>query len=55
MGPDLATIAAGWIKPRVAIPIHYKTWDLLAQTAVDFKPNGIEVKEMEPGDKWDCS
>lgn len=55
MGPDLAKIAAEWIKPAVAIPIHYKTWDLLVQKADDFQPSGIEVREMEPGDRWECS
>jgi L-ascorbate metabolism protein UlaG (beta-lactamase superfamily) len=52
MGPELATRAAEFIKPRVAIPIHYKTWPLLAQDISAFRPEGVEVKEMEPGESW---
>jgi L-ascorbate metabolism protein UlaG (beta-lactamase superfamily) len=52
MGPELATKAAELIKPRIAIPIHYKTWPLLAQDASAFKPKGVEVREMEPGESW---
>ncbi|KPJ95898.1 MAG: hypothetical protein AMS18_02050 [Gemmatimonas sp. SG8_17] len=52
MGPELATRAAEWIKPKVAVPIHYKTWPLLAPDASGFTPAGVEVKIMEPGDSW---
>lgn len=52
MGPELATRAAEMIKPEVAIPIHYKTWPLLVQDASDFKPAGVEKKEMQPGEQW---
>jgi L-ascorbate metabolism protein UlaG (beta-lactamase superfamily) len=50
MGPELATKAAEWIQPRIAVPIHYKTWPLLAQDASGFRPKGVEVKVMEPGE-----
>jgi L-ascorbate metabolism protein UlaG (beta-lactamase superfamily) len=50
MGPELATRAAEWIKPKIAVPMHYKTWPLLAQDASAFKPKGIEAKVMEPGE-----
>jgi len=49
MGPELATRAAEWIRPKVAIPMHYKTFPILVQDASGFKPKGIEVKELEPG------
>ena len=52
MGPALGTRAAEMIAPKVAIPIHYKTWPLLVQDASDFKPAGVEVKVMEPGESW---
>ncbi len=52
MGPRLGTTAAELIQPKVAIPVHYKTWPLLAQSADGFRPTGIEVKEMEPGETW---
>ena len=52
MGPELGTKAAEVILPRVAIPIHYKTFPLLAQDISAFAPEGVEVKVMEPGDIW---
>jgi len=52
MGPELATLAAEWIKPKVAVPIHYKTWPLLAADASGFTPEGMEIKVMEPGENW---
>ena len=55
MGPELATKAAEWIKPKVAVPIHYKTWPLLAPDASGFTPKGMEIKVMEPGESWQYS
>ena len=52
MNAELATLAAEMIKPRVAIPIHYKTFPVLAQDVSDFKPHGVEVKEMQPGETF---
>ena len=52
MGPELGTMAAEWIAPKVAIPIHYKTFPILAQDASEFTPDGIEVKVLEPGETW---
>ncbi|MBI4539466.1 MAG: metal-dependent hydrolase [Gemmatimonadetes bacterium] len=52
MGPELATRAAEFIKPKVAVPIHYRTWPLLVQDASGFKPKGVEVKVLEPGETW---
>jgi L-ascorbate metabolism protein UlaG (beta-lactamase superfamily) len=55
MGPELATKAAVWIKPKVAVPIHYKTWPLLAPDASGFTPEGMEIRVMEPGESWQYS
>jgi L-ascorbate metabolism protein UlaG (beta-lactamase superfamily) len=52
MGPELGSRAAELVGPKVAIPIHYKTFGLLRQDASGFKPKGVEVKEMAPGDNW---
>ena len=52
MDARLATIATEMVNPRVAIPIHYKTWPLLAQTIDGFEPQDIEVREMQPGQTW---
>ena len=54
MGPALGARAAELIKPRVAaIPCHYKTWPVLAQSAADFRPKGVTVREMAAGEVWD--
>ncbi len=52
MGPELATRAAELIRPKTAIPIHYRTWPPLAQSAEGFRPSGVDVKPMEPGESW---
>ena len=52
MGPELGKMAAEFIKPKVAIPIHYKTWPLLTSDISAFTPTGVEVKAMQPGETW---
>lgn len=52
MGPELATRAAEMIRPEVAIPMHYPVPDSPVVDARDFKPTGMEVKPLKPGDKW---
>ena len=50
MGPELATRAAELIAPKVAVPMHYKTWPLLVQDASGFTPKGMKVEVLEPGE-----
>ncbi len=52
MGPEQATRAAELIKPKTAVPIHYRTFDALLQDANGFRPQGVEVKELDPGETW---
>ncbi len=52
MGPELGARAAELIRPKVAIPIHYKTFPMLAQDISAFRPAGVEVKILAPGDTW---
>jgi L-ascorbate metabolism protein UlaG (beta-lactamase superfamily) len=52
MGPRLATRAAEYVKPKVAIPIHYGTWPLLTSDVSGFRPRGVEVKTLQPGETW---
>jgi L-ascorbate metabolism protein UlaG (beta-lactamase superfamily) len=52
MGAELASRAAEMIGAKVAIPIHYRTFPILAQDATGFRPKGIEVKELQPGETW---
>lgn len=53
MGPELASKAAELIGAKYAIPIHYGTFPLLVQTPDAFRPQGVEVHIMEPGDTWE--
>lgn len=41
MGPEDALIAVGLLRPRMVIPIHYNTFDLIKQDAEAFK-NEVE-------------
>ena len=49
MDPRDGARAAELIQPKIAIPIHYKTFPLLTADISAFKPKGIEVKIMQPG------
>lgn len=52
MDAFFATRAAEMIKAGTVVPMHYKTFPLLAQSADGFKPAGITVREMAPGQTW---
>lgn len=53
MGPELGRRAAEFIKPKVAIPMHYKTFPgMLVEDISAFEPAGVEVKILEPGETW---
>jgi L-ascorbate metabolism protein UlaG (beta-lactamase superfamily) len=53
MGPKEAAIAASWLRCKLAIPIHYKTFDLLTGTYAEFAAEcsklAIETQELAPG------
>lgn len=52
MGPELGAKAAEWVGAKAAIPIHYGTWPLLTSDIGAFRPEGVEVKALEPGESW---
>lgn len=52
MGPELGKRAAEFIRPKVAVPIHYATWPLLTSDISGFKPEGVAVRVLEPGETW---
>ena len=52
MGPELASRAAEMVGARYAIPIHYKTFPPLVQSADAFRPDGVTVRELAPGETW---
>ncbi|MGI6684416.1 MAG: metal-dependent hydrolase [Bacillota bacterium] len=37
MGPEDAVIAAGWLKAKTVVPMHYNTWPLISQDPELFK------------------
>lgn len=53
MGPAEAAQAAAWTQCKLAIPIHYKTFDLLTGTYDEFagacEKLGVASKELAPG------
>ncbi|MEM9752729.1 MAG: metal-dependent hydrolase [Planctomycetota bacterium] len=52
MSSKLASKAAEMIRPKVAVPIHWGTFDVLAQNVDDFQPAGVEAKVVAAGDRW---
>lgn len=50
MGPEEAARAAELIRAPVAVPMHYGTWPLLAQSMDGFMPTGIRRVLMKPGE-----
>ncbi len=54
MGPDEAMMAAQFIGAKTVIPIHYNTWDRIAQDPLPFKKavertTDLRVTILEPG------
>ena len=54
MGPEDAVAALDLLKPRVAVPIHYNTWPVIAQDPNAFATragqSGHTVKVLQPGE-----
>jgi L-ascorbate metabolism protein UlaG (beta-lactamase superfamily) len=50
MGPEQGRRAAEWIKPKIAIPMHYATFPLLTDDLSAFTPVGVEVRAMQPAE-----
>lgn len=53
MSAKLAAKAAEFVRPKVAVPIHWGTFPVLAQDVDGFKPKGVETRVMQPGDVWE--
>ena len=54
MGPDDALAALDLLKPKIAVPMHYDTWPLLAQDGAAFARRANEaghtVHPLKPGE-----
>ena len=53
MGPELASRAADLIGAPTVIPIHYRSFPPLVQSADRFKPSEALVRELAPGERWE--
>lgn len=59
MGPKEAAIATSWIRPQIAIPIHYNTWPAIEQDPSKFQSLvetlcDTEVVIMKVGETIEC-
>jgi len=54
MGPDDAYKAVEMIKPKHVVPVHYNTWELIAQDAGKWSERvrklGVQVHVLQPGE-----
>ena len=56
MGPEDAALAVDFIRPKVVIPIHYNTFDLIAQDPEAFRARVgslARVEILQPGETLD--
>lgn len=57
MGPDDALRAVRLLQPKHVIPIHYNTWDLIAQNPFEWArrvqaETGAQVHVLQPGERF---
>lgn len=54
MGPEDALDALDFLKPKLAVPMHYNTWPAIRQDAAAFaqaaRERGHEVRPLKPGE-----
>ena len=54
MGPEDAVTALDFLKPKVAVPMHYNTWPIIAQDGAAFArlaaQSGHTVNALKPGE-----
>ncbi|MGI6555402.1 MAG: metal-dependent hydrolase [Bacillota bacterium] len=60
MGPEDALVAVGLLRPRIVVPIHYNTFDVISQDADSFKKAVEENTNsacyvLEPGDSFELT
>lgn len=56
MGPEDAARAVELIRPRVVLPMHYNTWDLIAQDPEEFRRrvgDAARVEVLKPGESYE--
>jgi L-ascorbate metabolism protein UlaG (beta-lactamase superfamily) len=62
MGPKQAALAVEWLSPKLAVPMHYDTWDIIAQDTRTFTDyvqglaqDRTAVVPMRPGEVLDTA
>ena len=56
MGPEDAARAVEMIQPRIVIPMHYNTWELIAQDPEEFARlvgDRARVEVVKPGGTYE--
>jgi L-ascorbate metabolism protein UlaG (beta-lactamase superfamily) len=57
MGPEDAVMALDFLKPKIAVPMHYNTWPIIAQDGAGFAAHaaqsGHRVRVLTPGQTMD--
>lgn len=57
MGPEDALTAVKWLRPKLAIPMHYQTFDVINQDpqawATEVQHQGYKAKVMEFGETYE--
>lgn len=59
MGPKLASVAAGWLRPEIVIPMHYNTYPAIKQDTkvlenyVKNSVPGVKVVVLKPGERFE--
>lgn len=56
MGPEDAMIAAGWLRSKLTVPVHYNTFELVQQDGKSFvdqlQENGLDGLFVQPGESF---
>lgn len=60
MDPKQGSLAVEWLSPKVAVPMHYNTWEVIQQDVKTFSDfigglmkSGITIFPMKPGEQID--
>lgn len=56
MGPEDAAVAAEWVKAKLVVPVHYNTFELIAQDGEAYTrllaERGLQGKALKPGESF---
>ena len=55
MGPEHASRAAEMVKPGLAVPCHFGTWEPIVIDPARFKPEGVPVQVLGVGESFELA